>query len=63
MRASLPHLPNLLGGKAAPEALLRQSSAARLPLQSRLEVSSVPYPLYLKGTLAKCQRYSVWLVM
>ena len=63
MRASLPHLPTLLAEKAAPEALLRHFSAAKLPLQSRSEVSSLPYSLHIDGNFADVSGTSVWLIL
>ena len=55
MRALLPHLPNLLGEKAAPEALVRHLSGAQLPLQSHLEVSNLPSTINLHDSHADCK--------
>ena len=64
MRASLPHLSSLIGEKAAPEAFVRHLGAARLPLQSRLEVSSVPSPGYIRDVCAECNAVqSTWCIL
>ena len=59
MRASLPYLSSLIGEKAAPEAFVRHLSAARPPLQSRLEVSSVPSLEYIEDPVPSAKPYNL----